>query len=79
MAKVEALTKQLEELRRDRRGTLNLLSTTAAGLNTATNGLTINGTNGTSNIQQQLSNGAARELDKLRHELMVSSYFFYLS
>lgn len=82
VAKVEALTKQLEELRRDRRGTLNLLSTTAAGLNTAnsvvsTNGLTINGTNGTSNIQQQLSNGAARELDKLRHELMVSSYIFF--
>lgn len=77
VAKVEALTKQLEDLRRDRRGTLNLISSGNGGLNATnsvvtTNGLSLNGTNGTSGMQQQLSNGAARELDKLRRELMVS-------
>lgn len=83
VAKVEALTKQLEELRRDRRGTLNLISSSSGGLNAAnsvvsTNGLTLNGTsNGTSNIQQQMSTGAARELDKLRRELMVSPWICF--
>lgn len=88
VAKVEALTKQLEELRRDRRGPLNLITAAgnaaaavaAAGLNAtnqvvSSNGLSINTTNnGTTNIQQHLNNGtsAARELDKLRRELMVS-------
>lgn len=33
VAKVDALTRQLEELRRDRRGTINILSSTATGLN----------------------------------------------
>lgn len=51
MAKVEALTRQLEELRRDRRG-LNLIAN--------------NGNN------QQAISPAARELEKLRRELMVS-------
>ena len=51
VAKVEALTRQLEELRRDRRG-LSLI--------------TNNGNN------QQPPSQAARELDKLRRELMVS-------
>lgn len=50
VAKVEALTRQLEELRRDRRG-LNLI--------------TNNGNN------QQPPSQAARELEKLRRELMV--------
>lgn len=55
VAKVEALTRQLEELRRDRRG-LNLL--------------TGNGNN------QQPQTPAARELEKLRRELMVSCFIF---
>lgn len=55
VAKVEALTRQLEELRRDRRG-LTLI----AG----------NGTN------QQPQSPAARELEKLRRELMVSQENF---
>lgn len=79
VAKVEALTKQLEELRRDRRGPLNLISTSGAALNPANvaasvNSLAINGSNnGTSNIQQHLNSTspAARELDKLRRELLV--------
>lgn len=53
VAKVEALTRQLEDLRRDRRGPLNLIPGGAPGGN-----------------QQQ--SAAARELDKLRRELMVS-------
>lgn len=83
VAKVEALTKQLEELRRDRRGPLNLISTAAGvavnpsanGAAVSVNSLNINGSNnGTTNIQQHLSSTspAARELDKLRRELMVS-------
>jgi len=51
VAKVEALTRQLEELRRDRRG-LSLI--------------TNNGNN------QQPASPAARELEKLRRELMVN-------
>lgn len=51
VAKVEALTRQLEELRRDRRG-LSLITN-----------------NGSS---QQPPSQAARELEKLRRELMVS-------
>jgi apoptosis-stimulating of p53 protein 1 len=50
VAKVEALTRQLEELRRDRRG-LSLIAN--------------NGNN------QQPPSQAARELEKLRRELMV--------
>lgn len=49
VAKVEALTKQLEELRKDRRG-INLIS----------------------NNGSQPSSPAARELEKLRRELMVT-------
>ncbi|GAB0097618.1 apoptosis-stimulating of p53 protein 1 [Sergentomyia squamirostris] len=51
VAKVEALTRQLEDLRRDRRGPLNLIP------------------GGAPNGNQQQS-AAARELDKLRRELM---------
>lgn len=53
MVKVEALTKQLEELRRDRRGPLNLIPGGVPGIN------------------QQITTPAARELEKLRRELMV--------
>ncbi|XP_055695150.1 apoptosis-stimulating of p53 protein 2 isoform X2 [Lutzomyia longipalpis] len=52
VAKVEALTRQLEDLRRDRRGPLNLIP---------------GGGNPGGNQQQS---AAARELDKLRRELM---------
>lgn len=80
VAKVEALTKQLEELRRDRRGPLNLISTAGVTLNptnaaVSVNSLNINGSNnGTANIQQHLNSTspAARELDSLRRELNVS-------
>lgn len=53
VAKVEALTRQLEELRRDRRG-LSLI--------------TNNGNN------QQPPSQSARELEKLRRELMVRKF-----
>lgn len=86
VAKVDALTKQLEELRRDRRGPLNLISTAGTALNPANatvsvNSLNINGSNnnGTTNIQQHLNSTspAARELDKLRRELMVRKRMKY--
>lgn len=66
VAKVEALTRQLEELRRDRRGPLNLISDNTSS----------DGHNG-----QQNASPAALELDKLRRELMVKIYiyiWFYL-
>lgn len=67
VAKVEALTRQLEELRRDRRGPLNLIP---GGNN---NG----GANvGASGNQPNANSPAARELDKLRRELMVSIKLF---
>lgn len=80
VAKVEALTKQLEDIRRDRRGPLNLITgsgTAAASALNATNSvLTSNGLsiNTTNNVGSNSNNGtsAARELDKLRRELMVS-------
>ncbi|XP_055857612.1 apoptosis-stimulating of p53 protein 2 isoform X2 [Episyrphus balteatus] len=53
VAKVEALTRQLEDLRRDRRGPLNLIPG-----------------NGACNVPQPLPTQAARELEKLRRELM---------
>lgn len=57
VAKVDALTRQLEELRRDRRGPLNLIpGVTSSG----------NGSN-----QQNATSPATVELDKLRRELMV--------
>lgn len=58
VAKVEALTRQLEELRRDRRGPLNLIPG---------NGSNTTGTNGVNSTSP-----ASVELDKLRRELMVS-------
>lgn len=57
VAKVEALTRQLEDLRRDRRGPLNLIP----GGNTG-------GVGGVQNANSP----ASMELDKLRRELMVS-------
>jgi apoptosis-stimulating of p53 protein 1 len=57
VAKVEALTRQLEELRRDRRG-LSLIAN--------------NGSQQQQQQQQQPPSQAARELEKLRRELMVS-------
>lgn len=60
VVKVEALTKQLEELRRDRRGPLNLIPGGVPGSN------------------QQIATPAARELEKLRRELMVRIFFFTL-
>lgn len=54
VAKVEALTRQLEELRRDRRG-LNLI---------------------TNNGNNQPPSPAARELEKLRRELMVRKIYY---
>lgn len=78
VAKVEALTKQLEDLRRDRRGPLNLITATASGLTSSNATVTANGlsaNNGASSLQQHSSNStspAARELDKLRRELMVT-------
>lgn len=57
VAKVESLTKQLEEIKRDRRGPLHLLQTSAIN-------------NG--GKSQHNASTAARELDKLRKELMVS-------
>lgn len=64
VAKVDSLTKQLEEIKRDRRGPLHLLQAS-----------TINNGNGTGKGQQPPHNGttAVRELDKLRKELMVSN------
>lgn len=56
VAKVEALTRQLEDLRRDRRGPFNLIQGHGC---------------------QQLPNPAARELEKLRRELMVSCFLLY--
>jgi len=64
VAKVEALTRQLEDLRRDRRGPLNLIPG--------------NGNNGAGANQQIATSPAARELDKLRRELMVSFFFCFL-
>lgn len=60
---MEALTRQLEELRRDRRGPLNLISDNTSG----------DGHNG-----QQNASPAALELDKLRRELMVISTYMLL-
>lgn len=66
VAKVEALTRQLEELRRDRRGPLNLIPG---------NGTNNTGTNGVSS-----TSAASVELEKLRRELMVSKkIYFYKS
>lgn len=84
VAKVEALTRQLEELRRDRRGPLNLIpgngGTVTNGTGIGGNGGAGNGTgtNGTgSNGQQIATSPAALELDKLRRELMVSFFFYF--
>lgn len=67
VAKVEALTRQLEDLRKDRRGPLNLVG-----------GQKSNGaSNGTSGHNGAMANSPTpKELDKLRRELMVSSYDF---
>lgn len=63
VAKVEALTRQLEDLRRDRRGPLNLIP----------------GGSGSSGAGQSPNSPAALELEKLRRELMVSDSFHLTS
>lgn len=63
VAKVDALTRQLEELRRDRRGPLNLIP----GVTSSSNG-----------SNQQISSPAAVELDKLRRELMVCTMYIFI-
>lgn len=65
VAKVEALTRQLEDLRRDRRGPLNLIP----GGN---GGMSVGG-------GQSATSPAALELDKLRRELMVSVYMLKIN
>lgn len=79
-AKVEALKRQLEEIRRHRHGTLNLIPGAAATLNS------INLHSATTGLPNQRKGGntssAARELEKLRRELMVnklvsSSFWFF--
>ena len=65
VAKVEALTRQLEELRRDRRGPLNLIPGNGSGGNGT-------GSGGTGGNQQMATSPVALEFDKLRRELMVS-------
>lgn len=67
VAKVEALTRQLEDLRKDRRGPLNLITVGGQKSNGAPNG-TSNGT--------MVNSPTPKELDKLRRELMVSSLDF---
>lgn len=70
VAKVEALTRQLEDLRRDRRGPLNLIPGSGNGPN-GTGTANGNGANA-----PNASSPAARELDKLRRELMVNGINF---
>lgn len=94
VAKVEALTRQLEDLRKDRRGPLNLIagltSSTTTTIKNCTN-LLVNNNSTSSSANSSANNGnnskaaannnnhqiitsspTARELDKLRRELMVS-------
>lgn len=63
VAKVEALTRQLEDVRRDRRAPLVLIP--------GSGGVGSSGT-GTGNASNAATSPAAVELDKLRRELMVS-------
>lgn len=65
MAKVEALTRQLEDLRKDRRGPLNLITGNGGGVGQKGGA----GGNGGSNSG---NSPTAKELEKLRRELMVS-------
>lgn len=73
-AKVEALKRQLEEIRRHRHGTLNLIPGAAAALNS------INLHSAATGLPHQRNGGntssAARELEKLRRELMVNSFIY---
>lgn len=80
VAKVEALTRQLEELRRDRRGPLNLGNngTTTLGNNGISGVNSSTNANGANANQQNATSTAARELDKLRRELMVSNNRHYV-
>lgn len=66
VAKVEALTRQLEDLRKDRRGPLNLINGLAAA-----NGAG-GGKSGAGGNNNNVNSPTAKELDKLRRELMVS-------
>lgn len=71
VAKVEALTRQLEDLRKDRRGPLNLINGLAGVTGSAgqKSGAAGNGNNNSANSP------TAKELEKLRRELMVSVGF----
>lgn len=69
VAKVEALTQQLEDLRRDRRCPIGIHSN---GKNAYNNDVS-NKTNG-SNSSQLTPSPAVRELEKLRRELVVSIF-----
>lgn len=68
VAKVEALTRQLEDLRKDRRGPLNLITGLAAVNSSAGQKGGAGGANGSNNPNSP----TAKELEKLRRELMVS-------
>lgn len=73
-AKVEALKRQLEEIRRHRHGTVNLIP----GAATALNSIDLHAAAiGLSNQRKCVnSSSAARELDKLRQELIVNALGF---
>lgn len=79
VAKVEALTRQLEDLRKDRRGPLNLITGLVVGGAGAANGNGGQKSGGVSNGNNgnNANSPTAKELDKLRRELMVrkDSYF----
>lgn len=70
VAKVEALTRQLEDVRRDRRAPLALIPGNGNGNGSSTNGGGGSGAGG--NVAKTATSPAALELDKLRRELMVS-------
>lgn len=72
VAKVEALTQQLEDLRKDRRCPINLNSNAKNGSGNDSS----NRANGANN-QQTAPSPAVRELEKLRRELVVSHSSFY--
>lgn len=70
VAKVDALTRQLEDVRRDRRAPLVLIP--GSGVVGSSGASTATGTNGNA-----ATSPAALELDKLRRELMVSFVLWF--
>lgn len=73
MAKVEALTQQLEDLRRDRKCSIGINLNGKNSYNSDAS----NKSNGTNNSQLTPS-PAVRELEKLRRELVVSVFLYYI-